>query len=196
MATLFTAAGLSARALRADEVPALQAFYDANPQYWLTVNGVPPPPDLARIDFDERPPPHLSWSRRWFLGLFDAQGAVAGVLDVVSDLSAPGVWHLALLLLATARHGGGDGPACHAALEAWARGQGACWMRLGVVAGHARAEAFWARQGYVETRRREGVDTGGRVHTVRVLVKSLQGPTDLDAYRARVPRDAPESPLP
>lgn len=198
MAAVFAAAGLQARELRADEMPALQAFFDANPAYFITVNGRPAPPDAAQADFDERPPPHLPWTRRWFLGLFDEAGRIAGVVDVVSDLCAAGVWHLALFLLATERHGRGDAQACYAALEAWVSGQGAGWLRLGVVAGNGRAERFWARQGFRETRVREGIDTGGRINTLRVLVKPLAAAesADLETYLTRVPRDRPGSPLP
>jgi GNAT superfamily N-acetyltransferase len=197
MTVVFSAAGLQARALRADEVPTLQAFYDANPSYFIAINGRPAPPDAAGGDFDERPPPHLAWSRRWLLGLFDAAGTIAGVVDLVSDLGVAGVWHLALFMLASDRHGRGEAPACHAALEAWIRGQGAQWLRLGVVAGNARAERFWARQGYLETRVREGIDTGGRVNTVRVLVKPLVAVSSpLAAYRGLVARDRPGSDLP
>lgn len=195
---LFAAAGLHARPFRADEVPALQAFFDANPEYSLTVNGRPPPPDAAQVDFDERPPPHLPWRERWYLGLFDAEGAIAGVVEVVSDLGAESVWHIGLFLLATARHGRGDAQACYDALEAWIVAQGALWLRLGVVAGNVRAERFWARQGFAETRVREGVDTGGRLNTVRVMVKPLGAapPADLESYRRLVPRDRPGSDLP
>lgn len=195
-APLFAAAGLAARELQAAEVPALQAFFDANPLYSITVNGRPPAPDAAQVDFDERPPPHLPWRQRWFLGLFDAAGAMAGVVELVSDLGAPGVWHLGLFLLATERHGSGAAQAVYDALEAWVAAQGAQWLRLGVVAGNARAERFWARQGLVETRVREGVDTGGRLNTVRVLVKPLGAETDIEAYLVRVPRDRRGSPMP
>lgn len=195
---LFSAAGLHARVLRADEVPALQAFFDANPLYSQTINGCPPPPNAAQVDFDERPPPHLGWSERWFCGLFDDAGAIAGVFELLSDLPAPGVWHLGLYLLATERHGRGEAQAVYAALEAWIAGQGAAWLRLGVVVGNARAERFWARQGFVPTRVREGVDTGGRLNTVRAMVKPLPAAksTDLETYLTLVPRDRPGSPLP
>lgn len=191
---VFEAAGLQARELVEAELPALQALYDANPGYWQVVNGGPPPPDLARQEFDERPPPHLGWRARGLLGLWDG-AHLAGVVEWVSDLPAPGVWHLGLMLLEDARHGRGQAAAVLAALERLARGDGAAWMRLGVVAGNLRAERFWVRHGFVQARVREGVDTGGRLNTLRVMVKPLAGGT-IDDYHRLVPRDQPGSPLP
>jgi len=204
----FRAGRLAARELAACEVPLLQALFDANPLYFQAVNGRPPHADEAQQEFDELPPPHLPFTRRWFLGLFDADvdadvgseadadnKALQGVAVVVQDLCAPGVWHIALYLLATALHGGGAAADTYRAMEAWMRRGGARWLRLGVVAGNARAERFWQAQGFAEVRRREGVDTGGRVNDLRVLAKPLAGGTLAD-YLVLVPRDQPDSVLP
>jgi len=187
-----------ARELRREEVPALQAFFDANPEYFQTVNGRPARPDEAAQEFDELPPAHLGFGRRWMLGLFDARGAAAsgellGLALVLSDFTAPGVWHVALFMLGSALHGRGLGARTYAALEAWMAGQGAQWSRLGVVQGNAKAERFWARQGYLEARQRPGVDTGGRVNTLRVCVKPLRPGASLADYLRLVPRDHPAS---
>jgi RimJ/RimL family protein N-acetyltransferase len=211
---LFRSARLAARELVPHEVPRLQALFDANPLYFEAVNGRPPKPDEAQQEFDELPPPHLPFTRRWFLGLFDSSDVGAGVIEgggegegeggdadlqgvavVVEDLCAPGVWHIALYLLATALHGSGAASDAYHAMEAWMRRGGARWLRLGVVAGNARAERFWRAQGFAEVRRREGIDTGGRVNDLRVLAKTLDGGTPAD-YLALVPRDRPDSTLP
>lgn len=194
-APLFASAHFAARGLVEADLPRLQALFEANPEYFVAVSGRPPGPDAARVEFDDRPPPHLPWTRRWFLGLHDGAGAMVGVADVVSDLSAPGVWHIALFLLATPLHGTGAAHEVYAALEGWIAGSGARWLRLGVVRGNARAERFWQGRGYRETRVRGGVDTGGRVNDVRVMVKALAGGT-LAEYRDLVARDRPDSPLP
>lgn len=192
---LFSTDTLSARELRADEVPQLQALFDANPQYFQTVNGRPANPDEAQTEFDELPPPQLSYSRRWFAGLFERDGTLAGVAIVVADLGAAGVWHVALFLLATRLHGAGVARPAFDALEAWARAAGARWLRLAVVVGNTRAERFWAACGFVETRVRHGIDTGGRINDARVMVKPL-GDAGIDAYLERMPRDRPDSALP
>lgn len=194
VSTLFTTDGLTVRNLRRDEVPALQALFEANPGYFQTVSGRPPLPDEAQVEYDELPPPHLTFSERWFAGVFGAQGTLHGVLIVVSDLVAEGVWHIALLLLDGATRGTGVARRLHAALEEWAMAQGARWMRLSVMCGNAVAERFWSKCGYEEVRTRPYLNASGQPVTARVMIKSLTGAAMAD-YLARVPRDAPGSEL-
>ncbi len=216
-ASLFTGGGLMAREFVREDIGAWQAFYDANPEYFIAINGRVPPPDLAAQEFEEVPPPHLGFSRQWRLGLFAIGAArsadgnevtpasaaaparaslpLAGAAMVTADLCAPGVWHLGLFIVATPLRGCGAAQGAYEALEGWVRRQGARHLRLGVVAGNTPAERFWARQGYRELRQREGIDTGGRVNTVRVLLKPL-GAEGLEAYLQAVPRDRPGSALP
>ena len=72
-------------------------------------------------------------------------------------------------------------------------GNGARWVRLGVVVGNHRAERFWERQGFTEVRRRDGLTMGQRVNELRVMVKPLDGGQIAD-YLAMVPRDRPGEP--
>lgn len=183
------------RELGADEVPRVQELFDANPEYFLAINGGPPRHDEAQIEFDSFPPDHLGFTKRWFAGLFDRQGEMIGVTMLVADLGAAQVWHIGLFLVATQLHGLGVADEIYAALEAWMHRSGARWLRLGVVDGNARAERFWSRRGFREVRTRADVDTGGRFNNIRVLVKPLEELT-ISEYLARVPRDKPESTLP
>lgn len=192
---LFSIEGFDVRELRRDELPALQALFEANPGYFRIVGGQPPRPDEAQQEFDERPPPHLGYSDRWFAGVFAAEGSLRGLLIVVSDLSAAGVWHIALFLLDDRTRGTGVAARLHAALEDWARTRGARWLRLAVIAGNRAAERFWDRCGYEAVRTRPYVNASGETVTARVMVKPLAG-GPVAEYLARVPRDAPDSPLP
>lgn len=191
----FGCEGRQVRELQRDELPALQAFYDANPEYELLINGRRPPPDTAAVDFDERPPPHLGATWHGYLGVYDAAGALDAVIVLDRDLGAPGVWHLGLFLVATRLHGSGFAPALYRALEAAVAAQGAGWLRLAVVAANARARAFWQRMGFVPVRTREGFNSGARLNDAIVMLKPL-GDEPLEAYLQRVPRDRPGSPLP
>jgi ribosomal protein S18 acetylase RimI-like enzyme len=186
-------AGHGFRALEAGEadIPSLQRFFEENPAYFLAVTGEGPHAGQGREEFEELPPPDFPYDRKWVIRFVDAGGAMIALAIVVSDLPAPGVWHLGLFIVATRLHGSGEARTLHDALEEWIRGSGAQWLRLGVVVGNARAERFWERLGYAETRRREGVRAGRRVNTVRIMLKPLGGEA-LSGYLARVPRDRPE----
>lgn len=192
-APLFATGRHVVRELEADEVPRLQALFDANPAYFQAVNGRHALANEAELEFEEFPPASMSFTRRWFCGVFAADGELEGVLVFVSDLMAAEVWHLTLFLVATRLHGSGAAGELHRALEDWMRQSGARWIRLGVVRGNTRGERFWQRHGYVEVRVREGVDTGGRLNDLRVMVKPLEGQPMAD-YLDRVPRDRPDPP--
>jgi GNAT superfamily N-acetyltransferase len=192
-ARLFGAGAFRAFELHAGDVPALQRFIDGNPEYYLAVNGQAPGAREAQEEFDGGLPAGWPYTKQWTIGFVDEAGATVAVASVVSDLLAAGVWHIGLCIVATSLHGSGAAQAMYRELEAWARGQGAQWLRLGVVEGNARAERFWERTGYAEVRKRSGVETGRLTHTVRVMVKPLAG-GKLPEYLALVARDRPESP--
>jgi GNAT superfamily N-acetyltransferase len=192
---LFETARFQVHELQRGELPALQALFEANPQYFITVGGQGPRADEAVAEYEELPPPHLSYSGRWFTGFFDAQQALGGMAIVLSDLCAGGVWHVALFILADDWHGTGAARELYNALEAWAARSGATWMRLGVVQGNVRAERFWRAQGFAPVRTRPLVNASGQPKTVHALIKPLHGGT-LAQYLQLVPRDHPASTLP
>ncbi len=187
---LFCAGAYRAIELFPDDVPRLQGFFELNPEYFLAVSGQPPSAHEAHDEVHDTLP-GWPFTKRWIIGFADERDSLAAMASVVSDVLAPGVWHLGLFLVATQLHGGGAAHLLYPRLEAWARDLGAQWMRLGVVRGNARAEAFWRRQGFVELRLREGVEMGARVNTIRVMAKPLAGGS-LAQYVALVPRDRPE----
>jgi GNAT superfamily N-acetyltransferase len=186
---LFQSADLRARELAQGEVARLQAFYDASPEYFMAINGRPPGPSAAQEEFDDLPPPELGFSRRWMVGLFDPSDTLAGIAVVLSDFCAARVWHIGLFLIATPLRGTGAAGRIYDALEGWMHRSGAAWLRLGVVVGNGAGERFWQKCGYREVRLRKGLDTGGRLNDVRVLVKPLVPQAELDTYLALVARD-------
>jgi GNAT superfamily N-acetyltransferase len=190
---LFAAGEFFAMEATQADLPRLQEFLEANPEYDLPVNGAPPAPSAAQDEFESRPPTDFRYDRCWLLHVDDAHGAMVAVASVVSNLFAPGVGHIGLFIVATRLYGSGAAHEIYAALERWIHESGAKWMRLGVVAGNARAERFWERLGYVEVRRRLAVPMGARVNDLRVMMKPLAGGT-VPEYLALVARDRPETP--
>lgn len=179
------------------DLPALQAFFDANPEYFHTVNGVPPRPDEARQEFDDRPPEGMGYAGSWLLGFRDEHrgGELVAMAQVLGDFLAPGVWHIGLFIAASSLHGRGVAQRLYAVLEDAMRERGAQWIRLGAVIGNDKAERFWRKQGYVEVRKRLGIEMGARVNDLFVFVKPL-GEAGVEDYLRRVERDRPQSVAP
>lgn len=178
------------RVLDVQDAPALQAFFDANPEYFFNVGDEGPLPEEAQQELSSRPPPDLSFREHWSLG-FERQGGMQAMAVVDSGLVLDEVWHIGLFIVATALHGHGHSAALYQALERWAEASGARWMRLGVVRGYERAERFWRGQGFVELRQRHAITMGRRLNSVRVMLKPL-GDASVEEYLQRVPRDRPE----
>jgi GNAT superfamily N-acetyltransferase len=183
--------GLNAVELAAGSEPLLQRFFVENPVYFIANHGEPAGPDEAYEEIHEALPPGWPYTKKWVIGYRTPGGSLAAMANVVSDLLAPTVWHIGTFIVATPRHGSGDAQALYQELESWARGNGARWLRLGVVSGNARAERFWERQGFTQTRVRVGVSMGKLSNTVRVMFKALAGGS-MQEYLALVERDRPD----
>lgn len=187
--------GGAAFALTELDITQLQAFLDANPEYFLAVGGMPPRRDEAQQEFHELPPAHMPFNGRWLIGFTDDSGRLIGMASVLSDFLAPHVWHVGLFIVATSLHGSGTAAALYQSLEDWMKAHGAAWVRLGVVVGNDKAERFWQKVGYAEVRKRFDVPAGERMNTVLVLAKPLAG-GEMSEYLLLVERDRPDSTLP
>lgn len=179
--------------MRADEVPSLQTFFEANPLYFEKVNGMGVRPNEGEEEFTDLPPAAMPFSRRWMLVVTDANGQWIAIAQLLADFLSPHVWHIGLFIVASRLHGKGRASALYQSLEQWMRDQGAQWIRLGAVQGWDKAENFWLRQGFTQTRTREAPTPSGRINTVRVMVKPLGGRTVAD-YLQMVGRDKPGEP--
>jgi len=177
--------------LAAGSEPLLQAFFDANPEYFLTIQGERAAPNEAHEEIHGELPAGWPYTKKWVLGYVDASDSLIALANLVSDILAPGVWNVSTFIVATDRHGTGDAQRLYRSLEAWAQRGGAKWLRLGVVQGNTRAERFWQSVGYVQTRLRGGVQFGRQTRTLRVMYKPLAGGT-LEQYLSLIARDRPE----
>ena len=181
------------RVLGESDIPALQRFFDTNHAYFLDVNGEPPRADEGEREFRDVPPAGMPYREMLLLGWFAGDGELVAMATIVGDFIAEHVWHIGLFIVATALHGSGAAHAMYRELEDWMVVRGAHWIRLGVVAGNARAERFWARSGYAQVRERGPLQMGQRTNLLRVMVKPLGGRT-LEPYLALVARDRPGAP--
>ena len=188
----FSSGSFQANTLVASDVPALQLFFEENPEYFLAVNGDPPRSSEAQEEFDDLPPAEFSFNERWLIGFTDETGKLVGFAGILSDILAAHVWHIGIFIVATSLHGTGVAISFYEALESWMESNGAQWVRLGVVEGNVKAEHFWRKLGYGEVRKRIGIQMGSRTNTVRILVKPLSNNTTA-RYLSLVERDNPNS---
>jgi GNAT superfamily N-acetyltransferase len=177
--------------LGAGSEPLLQRFFEENPLYFEAVNGEPAQPAEAHEEIHGALPAGWPYTKKWVIGYANAQGSLVAMANLVSDLLAPTVWHIGTFIVATSRHGSGQAHVLYRTLESWACAQGAQWFRLGVVQGNVRAERFWERQGFLQTRTRAGVSMGKLTNTLRVMFKPLSDGS-LAQYLALIERDRPE----
>ncbi len=173
-----------------DGEDALQTFFEANPLYFMAVHGEPAQPGEANEELFEPLPAGWPFTQKYVFGFQDSNRRLAAMANVVSDLLAKGVWHVGTFIVETKRHGTGDAQAIYEALEHWALRGGAQWMRLGVVQGHARAEAFWLGRGYVQVALRTDIAMGLKTNAIRVMAKPLFSQA-LTEYYELVERDRP-----
>jgi GNAT superfamily N-acetyltransferase len=185
--------GLRTLELSSEHEPALQRFFEANPEYFIAVHGEPAGPGEAHEEIHGQLPAGWSFTKKWLVGYVDEGGSLVAMANVITDLLAAHVWHIGLFIVATSRHGTGDAQRLCRGLEEWAVSHGAHWLRLGVVEGNLRAQRFWKSLGYVQVRTRENMTMGKLTNTVCVMVKALDGGR-VDEYLCLVPRDRPEPP--
>ena len=171
----------------------LQRFFEENPEYFLAIQGEPAHPNEAHEEIHGQLPGGWSFTKKWVIGYLDESGSLAAIANIISDFLAVGVWHIGLFMIATSLHGTGTAQVLYAGLESWAMSNGAKWLRIGVVQGNVRAEQFWERLGFIQTRTREGFIIGRQANTLRVMFKPLAGGTS-DQYLSLIERDRPETP--
>ncbi len=179
--------------LTSEHEPLLQNFFEANPEYFLAVQGEPANPNEAHEEIHGQLPEGWNFTKNWVIGYLDESGSLAAMANIISDSLASGVWHIGLFMVATSLHGTGISKVLYRGLESWAMSNGANWLRIGVVKGNLRAEHFWERLGYIQTRTRDGFIMGQRTNTLRIMFKPLAGGT-LEQYLSLIERDRPETP--
>ncbi|MDP9108941.1 MAG: GNAT family N-acetyltransferase [Pseudomonadota bacterium] len=155
------------------DAPLLQAFLDQNPAYFIAVQGTPAESDEAEREINDLPPAGYPYDEKYVIGYTNQSGELIAVANMITDLFAPTVWHLATFYLATNRHGTGQAGILYRSLEQWAIAHGARWIRLGVVVGNTRAERFWSRCGFQPVRVRSAVRMGQVERDILVMCKSF-----------------------
>ena len=78
-APLFRAGPLSCAEIVSGDLPALQRFFQANPEYHIAVTGDAPAPDEAQQEFESLPPADWPFERKWLLRFDQDDGSMIGM---------------------------------------------------------------------------------------------------------------------
>lgn len=130
-------------------------------------------PDAAMVDaFFTDHPPGTDPAEAVKLGLFFADGTLAGIADLAFGFPAPDDAFLGLLLLDAAHRGRGLGRRLLSEVEARVRARGASRLLVAVLDANARGRAFWEREGFRHELTRPDLAFGAKRHTVHRLARA------------------------
>jgi GNAT superfamily N-acetyltransferase len=102
---------------------------------------------------------------RHLIGLYDARGEIAAVVDVIRDRLGDGEWTLEAIMVRPDLRGAGVAAALLERVEAWARAAGASALHLSLQRRNAQARFFARRSGFAPVEE----ERAGYEHLVRVL---------------------------
>lgn len=151
---------------------AVAALWVACEDYAMLVSGEPP----RRAEgegFLAAAPPDRALVTMLKLGLFRADGRLAGIADVARDYPEPGTWHVGLVLVHPASRGRGLGRALVQRIEDAAADARAARLRLLVLEENERALDFWRGLGFAATARLAPIPFGSREHARIELTRAV-----------------------
>lgn len=161
---------VSLRPLSAEDVAAVQAVFEATPDYFAQLTGEPPAGHEAQRTFDSL----AGQPGRLWLGLFvpDEAGLpdLIGLLDLRLGFPEPQTVTLGLLLVCEARQRQGLGSQAYRLLEGWLRQQDFDLVELHVAGQAFGAQQFWRQLGFEFSGQQQRVALGRK--SVRLLAMS------------------------
>jgi len=144
---LFAAKGLVAFRLTEKDAPELQRLLERCYDYFEMVEGRRPKGDAALREL-RTAPPGVPLENLVPLGLFSANGAMAGMILVLRHYRRQNQWYVSLQLLEPKWRGRRVGGDVYLAFEAWAKTEKADSILLSVVDANKRASHFWEALGF------------------------------------------------
>ena len=158
--------------LRQEHIRALQGLLEKCTDYSELVTGLPPDSSSAQTLLVDHPE-EKSLDDKYVIGVFNIEGELVGVLDVVRNYPVQHEWWLGLLLLDPQYRSKGLGRQVYYQFEQWVSRQGVQSIWLGVVEQNERACQFWRSMGFEPIERRQPIRMGNLENVVLVMKRSV-----------------------
>lgn len=159
--------------LSAENEAAVQTFLEQCQDFQLLTHGEPVQPGEGK-ELLEDLPPGKQLQDKFLFGIYELEGRLVAVLDLVRDYPDRSTWWIGLLLLLPSERGSGLGRQIFEALLGWLRGEGAEKIGLGVVGENTAAQRFWERNGFQLIAERPPQRFGSKEQIVLVYSRPLE----------------------
>ena len=169
---LFEIPGYQVRLLGNETLPALQGLLERCGDYIQLVTGSLPSSKAAENTLADCPPGR-SCEDKAVIGVYNDEGSLVGVLDVVRDYPTDDCWWVGLLLVEPTLRSRGLGRRIFQAFEQWVGQLGAKYILLGVVEDNERAFQFWQSLGFEVVEKQLPSQFGEKEHIVITMIHYL-----------------------
>ena len=150
----------------------VQVLFESDPDYFRLVQGAPPGPAEAKDLLNELPEGKESRDK-FVYALFDRDGALGVVIDLLRGYPNDETWYLGLIFIAPVRRDMGLGTRVLDAICAHIKQEGGRAVRLGVDRRNVRARALYERTGFRLIYERERAYANGCESIIDVLERAL-----------------------
>lgn len=155
------------RKLTADDVDSIYELSVENPMFYQYC-----PPFVTKesiLEDMKALPPRTSYEDKFYVGFFKGEKLIA-VMDLIFNFPDTQTAFIGLFMMSKAEQGKGIGSGIIRECGHFIQSQGYSFIRLGFAKGNPQSEAFWKKNGFVET----GVESDNGSYTVVVMQKNLR----------------------
>ena len=156
------------RRLTEADVPAMLALAETNRIYYLYHSPAPSSEDMG--DGLTALPPGKTMADKYYVGFFDDE-TLAALLDLVLDYPEPGAAFIGLFMLDAAYQGKGVGSSLFSGIASVLERAGYRKLRLAIDKGNPQSEAFWTKNGFINTGEEYPNDRSAYLPMERLLQK-------------------------
>lgn len=162
----------SVHQLTPEDSGSIQTLFENCLDFMLLVDGRPAGNNAAEETFQDLPT-GKSTQDKFVFGIFDRQGKLVGLLEVVREYPEITTWWIGLLLLSPETRSQGLGKQVIDGFIEYVRSNGGQAIMLGVVEDNQRAYSFWESTCFEFVRKTEPRQFGNKTQTVSIMRRAI-----------------------